>query len=125
MKIAVSIMSATAMFAFSAAALAHLKVVASTPAAAATVAAPRAIKLNFNEKMLPQMTGLQLTMTSMPGMPDQPMKIAGFKTSVGPDGKTLVATMQKPLATGSYRVDWHAVAADTHRVTGTFAFKVR
>jgi hypothetical protein len=46
-------------------------------------------------------------------------------TSVAADGKTLKATPKARLAPGSYRVDWHAVAADTHRIKGSFAFTVR
>ena len=116
---------AAATLAFATAATAHPKLLASTPAAKASVTATKAITLKFNEKLMQQFTGLDLTMTSMPGAPNKPMKMAGFKTFVGRDGKTLTALLPKPLTTGGYRVDWHAVAADTHRMTGAFTFAVR
>ena len=71
-------------------------------------------------------SGIDLAMTGMPGMANHaPMKIAGFKTSVAADGKTLVAVFPRPLPAGTYKLDWHAVSTDTHRITGTLAFTVR
>jgi len=116
---------AAATLAFATAATAHPKLLASTPAAKASVTATKTITLKFNERLMQQFTGLDLTMTSMPGAPNKPMKMAGFKTVVGSDGKTVTAQLPKPLSTGGYRVDWHAVAADTHRMTGAFTFTVR
>lgn len=105
---------------------AHPKLLSSTPGAATTAVAPKAITLKFSEKIVPSFTGLDLIMTAMPGMASgQTMKIAGFKPAFGRDGKTLTARMAKPLTVGDYRVTWHAVAADTHRITGSFDFAVK
>lgn len=105
---------------------AHPKLLSSTPAANATVAKPGAIQLVFNEKLVAQFSGADIVMTGMPGMKDHPpMKINGVTSKVSADGKTLVATPAKPLAAGTYKVDWHVVTADTHRVTGSIAFTVR
>ena len=72
------------------------------------------------------MTGAELVMTGMPGMANHaPMKITGFTAAIGPDRKTLTLLLRRALTAGSYRVTWHAVAADTHRVQGTFAFTVK
>ena len=114
-----------ATLAIAGAATAHPKLLASIPAAKSSVTATKTITLKFNEKLMQQFTGLDLTMTSMPGAPNKPMKMAGFKTTVGGDGKTVTAQLPKPLTSGGYRVDWHAVAADTHRMTGAFTFTVR
>ena len=116
---------AAATLALATAASAHPKLLASMPAAKSSVAAPKAITLKFNERLMQQFTGLDLTMTSMPGAPNKPMKMAGFKTTVGGDGKTVTAQLPKPLTSGAYRVEWHAVAADTHRMTGALTFTVR
>lgn len=106
-------------------AAAHPKLVEVSPAEGAIVAAPAAVTLKFNEKLVSSFTGADLVMTGMPGMAGhQPMKMAA-KAALGGDGQTLVVTPDKPLAAGSYRVDWHAVAADTHRVKGAVAFSVR
>jgi methionine-rich copper-binding protein CopC len=64
-------------------------------------------------------------MTGMPGMQHPPMEITGFTKSIAGDGKTMVLTLQRPLAPGSYAVTWHAVAADTHRIQGSFTFTVK
>ncbi|MCF8709649.1 copper homeostasis periplasmic binding protein CopC [Rhizorhapis sp. SPR117] len=115
-----------ALIAAPTAALAHPKLVSSTPAADATVAKPKAIKLTFSETLVPQFSGFELVMTGMPGMASHdPMKIAGFKTSVASDGKTMVATLPRPLPAGQYELSWHAVAADTHRIEGKFSFTVK
>src|SRR3546814_18835969 len=75
---------------------------------------------------MPQMSGLDLVMTGMPGMASHaPMKIAGFKTSVSQDGKSLVAALPRPLPAGTYDAHWHVVSTDTHRVAGPLTFTDR
>ena len=106
-------------------AFAHPKLVASMPAAKATVASTTQIALKFSEKLLAPASGATLTMTAMPGMPNHVMKIDGLEAAVAPDGKTLVVTLAQPLGTGSYRLDWHVVGADTHRIQGNLVFAVR
>ena len=64
-----------------------------SPAANATVAKPTKLTLTFSEKLLAPLSGVDLTMTGMPGMADHaPMPIKGFRTAVDRDGKTLVVT---------------------------------
>ena len=53
------------------------------------------------------------------------MKMSGLTTKVGADGKTLIITTKAPMPAGGYTLDWYAVAADTHRVTGKLSFTVR
>ncbi len=98
-------------------AYAHAKLTAAEPAANATVAAPREIVLRFNEKMVGGFSGFELT--SVGGE-----KIA-VKTSLGKDGMSMVGVPAKPLAKGVYKVAWHAVTADSHRMQGDFTFTVR
>ncbi|WP_395000760.1 copper homeostasis periplasmic binding protein CopC [Sphingomonas sp.] len=105
---------------------AHPHLVGSSPRANSVVAATSRVSLTFSERLLAPMSGGDVIMTRHPGVPHHmPMKIDGFKASVAPDGKTLQLIAARPLATGSYQVKWHAVAADTHRVAGAFAFQVR
>ena len=97
------------------AAQAHPKLMSSTPAANATV-----------EKLVAPFSGVELVMTGMPGMPGHgPMKMSGIKTAVGTDGKTLIATPKSPLPAGDYKLNWHAVAGDSHRIDGSFTFHVK
>jgi len=85
-----------AVLAMASPALAHPKLVSSTPAANATVTKPTSLTLNFSEKLLPPMSGIELTMTGMPGMANHaPMKVAGFKTVVA--NKSMVATLPRAL----------------------------
>jgi len=81
---------AIAAVAMSSAALAHTHLVASTPAANASVAKPTTISLSFNEKVMPAFSGADVVMTGMPGMANhQPMKLSGLKSNWSADGKTL------------------------------------
>ncbi|WP_414900148.1 copper homeostasis periplasmic binding protein CopC [Sphingomonas flavalba] len=105
---------------------AHTKLVASTPAANATVGNPSKIVLTFNEKVLPQFAGAAVVMIGMPGMAKHaPMKISGVTSAITKDGKSMTLTMQRPLPTGTYQVEWHAAGADTHRMEGKFSFAVK
>lgn len=98
---------------------AHAKLVSSTPADGATVAAPKEIVMTFSEKLEPKFSGATVTMPAMNNM------AAPAKVSVAKDGMTMTATPAQPLAPGAYTVSWHAVAADTHRMEGKFSFTVR
>jgi methionine-rich copper-binding protein CopC len=106
-------------------AVAHPKLLTSSPAANATAGKVSTITLNYSETLIPALSGAELVMTSMPGMASHaPMPIEGLKTSVK-GGKTLLVALPRPLDAGTYEVRWHAVAADTHRITGAFAFRVQ
>ena len=106
------------------AALAHPKLVAASPAAGATVSKPVKLSLTFSETLVAPLSGIELTMTGMPGMANhQPMPIKGFATKV--ESKTLSATLPRALPAGSYGLKWHAVAADQHRIEGSYTFTVR
>src|SRR5712691_10259745 len=101
------------------AALAHPKLVKSDPAAGAVVsAAPKELRLSFNEELVPKFSGAEVK--------DQKgQKVEVGTTAADPaDKKQLVIPLSKPLAEGIYKVNWHAVAADTHRVQGDYSFTV-
>jgi len=98
-------------------AAAHAKLVSSTPAADAQVAAPKKITLIFNEKIAPAFSGFDLTMV------EHNMKIP-VKTAVSKDGKTLTGTPQGAFMKGTYKINWRAASADGHRMTGEVSFKV-
>lgn len=108
------------------AAHAHPRLVSTSPAANKGVGATNRVSLTFNERLLAPMSGGDVLMTGHPGMPHHaPTKVAGFRPSLLADGKTLQLASARPLSKGNYLVKWHAVAADTHRVAGAFAFQVR
>ena len=37
----------------------------------------------------------------------------------------VIVKFAEPLQAGSYKVNWQAVSADTHKVKGSFVFEVR
>lgn len=107
------------------AALAHAKLVASTPAANAKVAKVPAIQLKFSEKLIASTVKAELVMTGMPGMADHPpMKIA-ISSAMGKDGKSMTITPKRALVPGTYKVKWSAAGADTHRMGSEFSFTVK
>lgn len=105
-------------------ALAHPKLVASNPAPNAVVKATTSVQLTFSERLVPQFSGVDVAMTNMPGMKmSAPAKMQA-RSAIGADRKSIVLTFGKPLPRGTYKVDWHVVSADTHRVNGSYVFKV-
>lgn len=106
-------------------ALAHPQLLASTPAENAEIAAPARIELQFSETLVARVSGAKLVMTGMPGMADHaPMNVT-TRVSAGDDPRTMVITPASPLVPGTYRVDWRAVSADTHPITGKLSFTVK
>ena len=92
---------------------AHAKLTSSDPAANAYVKPPKLIKLTFAENLEPAFSGAELT--------DAAGKSVPVSKSVG--GAT-VTLLPLPLKPGAYKVTWHSVGRDTHRVSGRFGFKV-
>jgi methionine-rich copper-binding protein CopC len=104
-------------------AMAHPKLVSASPAQNASVSRPTSISLTFSEVLVAPLSGIEITMTGMPGMANhKPMPIKGFTTKV--NGKTIVATLPRALPIGTYLLKWHVVAADQHRIEGSYTFKV-
>ena len=114
----VALASAAALLATSPA-IAHTKLVSSTPAANATLrASPRTIALTFDERLVPAFSKFELT---MPGHNNMKVPI---QTRVSRDGKTIAGTPARPLAKGSYRIAWTIGSDDGHRMTGTVNFRI-
>ena len=106
------------------AALAHPRLVTSSPAAEAVVAKPTKLTLTFSEDLVAPLSGIELTMTGMPGMANhKPMQVKGFQTKVA--GKTMTIVLPRALPAGTYALKWHAVAADQHRIEGSYGFTVK
>lgn len=125
MKPALAALAAAALALSPTAALAHARLLASTPAANATVAKVTAIQLKFSEKLIAATVGTELVMTAMPGMADHPPTKIAIGSAGGKDGKSMTLTPKRALAPGTYRVTWSAAGADTHRMGSDFAFTVK
>jgi methionine-rich copper-binding protein CopC len=101
------------------AALAHPKLISADPPAGGRAAkSPVALRITFSETVLPNFSGLVLKDHA-----GQAVK-TGHATVDPADKMVLVVPLAKPLAAGMYHVEWHAVAADTHRVTGQYMFTI-
>lgn len=125
MRIVTSVIAAALVASTATTAYAHPKLLTASPAANATVAAPKAVQLRFSEKLVVRFSTADLVMTGMPGMADHaPMKMSGIKTSVAGDGRTLVLSSARPLSAGTYRVDYRVVSGDTHPIKGSYSFRV-
>jgi len=100
-------------------ALAHAKLVASNPAANATLrSGPQSITLTFNERIVPAFSKFTIVMPAHDGM-EVPVE-----TMVTSDRKRIVGTLPRPLARGLYNVNWTAAGSDGHKMTGRLAFTV-
>ncbi len=113
----------------SAPAMAHPHLLASSPAANASVMPTNTLVLHFSEPLVAKFTGADITaLTIKMGSVsiDRPVMLNGVVAKIdAADKKTLVLTVPTPLSQGRYRVDWRAVSTDTHRLTGTYSFSVR
>ncbi|MEA3070960.1 MAG: copper resistance protein [Alphaproteobacteria bacterium] len=101
------------------AAFAHPELQSAEPAAgSAATTSPQQIRITFSEAVIPQFSGVELKDQS--GKP-----IATGKAAADPANRNvLVVPIGEPLPSGNYRVQWHAVGEDTHRVKGSYSFSV-
>ena len=94
-------------------AFAHAKLVSSDPAAGSSVKSPSMIKMTFAEPLEPAFSTATLTDSTGKAMP--------VPKSVGGSTITLLPIAMKP---GAYHVNWQVVGHDTHKLRGSFGFKV-
>jgi methionine-rich copper-binding protein CopC len=107
-------------------AFAHASLVKSTPAAKSTASNVKTVSLTFSSAVTDKLSGAEIVMTGMPGMANHaPMKVTGFKTSLAGDGKTLTLALPRALPVGTYKLSWHAVTGDGHRIEGSYDFAVK
>ena len=98
---------------------AHAELQRSTPAARASVAAPRTVSVTFDDALVRQFSKLELV---MPGHNNMRVQL---RTTFSRDGKTMIGTPQARLAKGDYRLDWTAATPDGHREKVHMPFKVK
>ena len=92
---------------------AHARLASSDPKANASIKSPSLIKLVFSESLEPAFSGASLSDAAGKNLP--------VSAAVGSTTITLMPLSLKP---GAYKVTWHSVGHDTHRVTGSFGFTV-
>jgi methionine-rich copper-binding protein CopC len=115
----VAAMAVIAAGLFAGAAYAHPEFQSAEPApGAATTTSPKQIRITFNQNVIPKMSGVEVK--------DEAGKtvLTGKATTDPANKKSLVVPVNEQLPPGDYRVEWHAVSDDTHRVKGSFSFSV-
>lgn len=110
-------------------ALAHPKLLSASPFAGGVSGPTNRLTLHFSEPLVAKSSSADLTATSMM-MGGKPMahvmKVDGVAAVLDPaDHKTLLLTLKAPLTEGTYKVDWHVVSTDTHRLKGDYSFTVK
>jgi copper resistance protein C len=104
---------------FGSAAYAHPALQSAEPAVGAAITtSPKQIRITFNENVIPKFGGVEVK--------DQTGKIiATGKAATDPaNKKLLIVPLTEQLPPGDYKVEWHAVSDDTHRVKGNYSFSV-
>jgi len=92
---------------------AHARLVKSLPAAGSQTSHVDAVVLTFTEKLEAAFSGAQLV--------DAAEKPVAALVAIHGDTITFTTPGLKP---GQYRVKWHSVGQDTHRMEGGFQFTV-
>lgn len=111
------LMSASAL---ASAAEAHAHLTSAAPAGNGTVrGSPASIRASFSEPLVPAFSSLKLVTSRGAAI------AVGKSTLDARDRKTLVAPVLRSLSPGDYVVQWKVVSADTHRMSGSYAFHVR
>jgi methionine-rich copper-binding protein CopC len=105
-------------------ALAHPKLIAASPVPNGVVKSTNQLRLIFSEALIGKFSGAEVMVTGMPGMKMKAPVRLPAQVALTRDGKSLVLALPKPLPRGSYRLDWHVVSKDTHRVKGSYGFRV-
>jgi methionine-rich copper-binding protein CopC len=104
-----------ALLLFTAPAWAQAALVQSSPAANASVSAPRNIRLTFSDKITAP--GVQLNMADGMTVP--------ALASLSGDGKTITARPTAPLMSGKWTVSWYATSAGGQKTQGSYSFTVK
>jgi methionine-rich copper-binding protein CopC len=98
---------------------AHAFLLKANPAVGSTVAGSvTELRLEFTEAIELALSGVELTSASGTPVPLGSMSFAD-------SGHRLLIGKTRMLMSGSYRVKWHVVSADTHRTEGSFTFTVK
>lgn len=100
-------------------ATAHPGLVSSSPKAGELLdAAPKTIRLSFNEPVEPSFTTVKVTAPSGKDLAVQPVQAEGS------DSRS-VSSPLTAATPGTYRAQWSALGRDGHRMKGEFTFTVK
>ena len=111
--------SAALALSWTVSALAHAHLLRATPAAGGTVQMPPSeVTLRFNEK-------LEAKFSSVVVRDSGGKQVDKGDGAVDKSDRTVMRVqLQQPVTPGLYKVEWKVMSADTHKVDGSFTFKV-
>ena len=99
-------------------ALAHPRLLSATPAVDGTVrTAPNEVTLRFNER-------LEAAFSSVVIRDTDGKQVDKGDAKLDKADRRILRVSLPPLTPGAYKVEWHAMSADTHKVEGDFLFRV-
>ena len=111
--------AAAAALALAGQATAHARLITGSPKAGATVAAPKELKLQYSETLVPE-----ASMVTVTG-PGGASVATGKLVLDAKDKRTVHVPFASTPAAGAYKVAWTMKTADGHVTDGTFAFTVK
>jgi len=101
-------------------AFAHADLASANPPVSGTVAtAPSEISITFTEDVEPKFSGIQV-------LDATGKRVDEGSVHTAPDNEKILSIGLKPLTAGTYKVIWHATAADdSHKTKGNYLFTVK
>jgi methionine-rich copper-binding protein CopC len=98
---------------------AHALLDHAVPSVGGTIStSPQEVRLSFSERIEPAFSGVELSTAE--GQP-----ITTPAATIDPGDNAQLVVHMPPLAAGRYKVTWHVVSADTHRIRGDYVFEIK
>ncbi len=105
------------------AALAHAKMLRSTPGAGEVLQPPPQVELWFNELLDAKFNSIAVFPTAELNAKPRASLTKG-EAQVDPQDRTHLIVPLKPLPPGNYMVEWRVLSLDGHSAPGRFEFRV-
>jgi methionine-rich copper-binding protein CopC len=115
----IALATAVATIALAGQVAAHARLITGSPKAGATVAAPKELKLQYSETLVPEASSVTVT------GPGGSAVATGKLVLDAKDKRTVHVPFSAAPAPGAYKVSWTMKTADGHVTDGTFAFTVK
>lgn len=112
-------LAAVAAFAVAGQAAAHARLIVSSPKVGATIAAPKEIRLQYSETIVPAASSVAVS------GPNGAAVAAGPIALDAKDKRVVVVPVTGAMSAGPNTVTWHMKTEDGHETDGKFVFVVK
>lgn len=119
MRNAIVVTAAIAALAIAGQAAAHARLITGSPKAGATVVAPKELRLQYSESLVPDASSVTVT------GPGGAAVATGKLVLDAKDKRTVHVPFTATPAPGAYKVSWTMKTTDGHVTDGSFGFTVR